>query len=120
MKTLLIVDDEVKICALLSRFFASRGFRTLTASSGHEALERLHTETPDYLLLDIRMPDLSGLEVLKLAKQRHPNLIVVMVSAMDDTDTVHAAFQLGASDYVRKPFELNDLAWARAFFSEGS
>lgn len=117
MKTLLIVDDELKICELLARFFAERGFKTATAHSGYEAMESLDRELPDYLLLDIRMPDLSGLEVLKMAKGRYPNLKVVMVTAVDDEETMRAAYALGASDFVAKPFHFNDQAWARAFFA---
>ena len=117
MKTLLIVDDELKICELLSRFFTERGFKTATAQSGHEAIECLEREVPDYLLLDIRMPDLSGLEVLRLVKTRYPNLKVVVVTAVGDEETMRAAYALGASDYVTKPFHLNDQAWARAFFA---
>lgn len=120
VKTLLIVDDQTQICKLLSQFFESRGFRTQTAQSGREAIERLRVDAPDYLLLDIRMPDVSGLEVLKMAKQRHPNLKVIMVTALDDADTLQAAFQLGASDYVTKPLSFDEQAWARAFFADGA
>ena len=88
MKTLLIVDDEVEICTLLTRFFSSRGFRTQTAHSGHEALEKLKAETPDYLLLDIRMPDISGLDVLQAVKRQYPDVKVVMVTALGDHDTL--------------------------------
>ena len=117
-KTLLIVDDERQICEVLARFFTARGFRTLTASSGREAIDTLTAETPDYLLLDLLMPDLSGLEVLKVVRTKWPNLKVVVVSALEDQQVTEQAFQLGASDYVQKPFQLNEAAWARAFFSE--
>ena len=120
MKTVLIVDDEAKLREYLARFFAARGFRTLTASSGSEAVEQLTHEVPQYLLLDIRMPDISGLDVLKFAKQQHPHLKVVMVTALQDTQLIEQAFQLGASDYVTKPFAMDDPAWARAFFAEES
>ena len=117
MKRLLIVDDERKICELLSRFFTMRGFQTDTAYSGREAMEKLDRQLPDYLLLDVRMPDISGLEVLKQAKARYPELKVVMVTAFSDTETVDEAFRCGASDYITKPIALTDKAWARAFFS---
>ncbi len=116
MKTLLIVDDESKVCLLLSRFFEQRGLRTLTATSGTEALQKLEAETPEYLLLDIRMPDMSGLEVLKLAKQRHPRLNVVMLTGCTDAEAAQTAFQLGATDYLTKPFRWGDQELARVFF----
>jgi DNA-binding response OmpR family regulator len=117
VKTLLIVDDETKICQFLSRFFEARGFRILTAQSGQEALERLNDSAPDCLLLDLRMPDLSGLEVLKLAKAKFPQLRVVVVSALDDPQTVETAFRLGANDYIPKPLSFDQRDWARAFFA---
>ena len=117
MKTLLIVDDESQICRLLSRFFEGRGFRTQTVQSGQEAINRLQAQAPDYLLLDVRMPDLSGLEVLKLAKRLYPDLKVVMVTAYGDPETQKTAFDLGAADFISKPFGFDDQAWARAFFA---
>ena len=117
MKTLLIVDDELKICDALSRFFTAMGFKTATVQSGREAMEQLEREVPDYLLLDIRMPDMSGLEVLKQTKARYPSLKVVMVTALADTETIDEAFRCGASDYITKPLAFSDQAWARAFFA---
>jgi DNA-binding response OmpR family regulator len=117
MKTLLIVDDEPKICRLLSGFFSSRGFTAATAQSGREALSRLEESVPDYLLLDIAMPDMSGLELLREAKTRYPDLKVVMVTALDDEETKAEALRAGALDYVTKPFTFTDQGWARAFFS---
>ena len=119
MKQLLIVDDETKICDLLARFFTSMGFHTTTASSGRKALELLEGSVPDYMLLDIRMPDISGLEVLREAKSRHPSLKVVMVTAMADSESMNEAFRCGAIDYVTKPLAFTDQAWARAFFTSG-
>jgi DNA-binding NtrC family response regulator len=117
VKRLLIVDDEMKICELLSRFFTLRGFQTETAFSGREAIVKLNQRVPDYLLLDVRMPDISGIDVLKEAKATHPELKVVMVSAYSDNEIVNEAFRYGASDYITKPLALTDSAWARAFFS---
>ena len=117
-KSLLIVDDEPKICEMLSRFFAERGFQTSTATSGHQAIETVTKSCPDYLLLDIRMPDLSGLEVLKMVKTYCPGVKVIMVTAIDDRETAETAFRLGAADYITKPFELDESSWAKAFFAD--
>lgn len=116
MRTMLIVDDEAKICEMLARFFEARGFRAQIAHSGAEAIERLRAAAPDLLLLDVRMPDFSGLDVLKVAKRRYPNLPVVMVTALDDQRTTQSAFQLGACDYITKPLRLDDRDWVRAFY----
>jgi DNA-binding NtrC family response regulator len=117
MKTVLIVDDERKICEMLSQFFTLKGFRAQTAQSGRDAMAQLERQRPDYLLLDIRMPDMSGLDVLRQVKARYPDLRVVMVSAHDDPEIVDEAFREGAADYVTKPIAFSDQAWARAFFS---
>ena len=117
MKTLLIVDDELAICEMLSRFFASLGFHTLTTQSGRHALELLETQSPDYLLLDVRMPDVSGLEVLRQAKARHPDLKVVMVTGLSETEMAEEALRAGASDYLTQPVAFTDQAWARVFFA---
>ena len=119
MKTVLIVEDEPKICGLLAQFFESRGLRSLTAETGHEALARLNEEAPDYLLLDIGMPDVSGLDVLKLAKARHPKLKVIMVTAFGDEQTIETAASLGASDYITKPFGLSEQLWERTVLAAG-
>ena len=118
MKRLLIVDDEVKICSLLSRFFEDRGFSTRVAHSGREALATLQTDVPDHVLLDIRMPGMSGIEVLRAAKQRYPHLHVVMVTASDNEQMAKAALELGAADYFTKPFRLDDRKWTETFFVE--
>ena len=118
MKSLLIVDDEPKICSLLSSFFEAHGFRTRTAHSGAEAIQTLHAEVPDYMILDLRMPGMSGLDVLRLAKKEHPELRVVMVTASDNLEMAKQAVELGASHYVTKPFHFHDRNWARTFFDE--
>lgn len=116
MHTVMIVDDEPGVRSILSRFFKSRGFQTQTAGSGHEALSALKTCRPDYLLLDIRMPDMSGLDVLKEVKVRYPDMVVCMITAMDDVEMARTAFECGATDYITKPFGWSDQEWVRVFF----
>ena len=116
-KTVLIVDDEPKICNILSQFFAARGFQPVTATSGVEALDRLGGIRPDFLMVDVRMPDMSGLDVLKLAKERIPGLKVVVITGMPDIETAQEAFRLGAFDVIAKPMKMDDRDWERAFFS---
>lgn len=117
-KTFLIVDDEPKICRMLQGFFELRGFRALTAVTGQEGLEKLKAQTPDCLLLDIRMPDMSGLDLLRCIRPQYPDIKIVMVTASDDPQMRQTAFGLGADDYVTKPVSFTDASWARAFFSE--
>ena len=118
MRTVLIVDDEPKICRMLQRFFELRGFRTLATQSGRDALATAEREPLDYVLLDVRMPEMSGLEVLRELKARRPQIPVIMVSAHTDREVIDEAFRLGACDYITKPMSFEEPAWARAFFSD--
>ena len=118
MKTVLIVDDEPKICDILARFFEARGLETRSAKTVRDALECLQVSPPDYLILDLLMPDGSGLDVLEIAKARYPKMPVVILTVMDDPEMEASASALGASDYIKKPFDLlDDRKWARAFFA---
>ena len=114
-RRMLIVDDEQDICDCLQQFFSGRGFAVTWAFSGEEALERLHGESPDVILLDIKLPGLSGMEVLKRLKTFNPHVRVIMVSALDQDDLREQARRYGASAYVTKPFDLSDLTWSAAF-----
>jgi len=107
MSRLLIVDDEPHILDVLAEVFAGQGYDVDTASGGEEALEKMKTRCPDLMLLDVRMPGKKGgPETLKQAKQIHPRMEVIMVTAVRDQDMVRAAMELGASDYITKPFDL--------------
>ncbi len=114
-RRMLIVDDEQDICECLQQFFTARGFSVTRAFSGEEALERLAHESPDIVLLDIKLPGLSGIEVLRRLKTSNPNVRVIMVSALDEYDLREQAKRYGASAYITKPFDLSDLTWSSAF-----
>ncbi len=109
---LLVVDDERDICACLKDFFALRGFDVASALSGEEALRWLERESADVVLLDILLPGLSGLEVLRRIKERRPEIRVVMVTALDQRDLREAAHRCGAAGYITKPFDFSDLTWS--------
>lgn len=116
-KTLLVVDDEPRVCRFLARFFEPRGFCIRSAASGHEALDALEHELPDYMLLDLGMPDLDGFEVLKRVKSRYPQLRVIIVTGRDDEEAQREAMALGAAEVITKPFGTHEQDWARAFFT---
>ena len=111
-KRMLIVDDEVDICDCLEQFFLTRGFTVESAYSGEEALNLLERQEADILLLDIRLPGLSGMEVLKRVRDRWPNIRIVMVTAMDRDDLKQKARLYGAVDYVIKPFDFSETTWS--------
>ncbi len=111
MKRMLIVEDERDMCDCLQAFFSTRGFSVTTAFSGEEALEQLKEEVADVILLDILLPGLSGIEVLKRAKELNPRSRVVMVTAHDQADLRNQAHRYGAADYITKPFDFSYTTW---------
>jgi CheY-like chemotaxis protein len=105
--TLLVVDDNAENRDVLSRRLEKRGFKVLQAESGQRALERIEAEAVDLVLLDWMMPGLSGLEVLKLLRQRKATaqLPVIMATAKSESEDMVEALEQGADDYVTKPLD---------------
>jgi two-component system, NtrC family, response regulator AtoC len=109
MPSVLIIDDEASLVRSLSFALGAEGFTVesaLTAAEGLDALSRLK---PGIVLLDVRLPDGSGLEVLEKIRAADPDVPVVMISAHGDTRAAVKAVKIGAFDYLTKPFELDDL-----------
>jgi len=107
--SLLIVDDEALTLCTISRGLTAEGFEIFTAVSGEEALNIFHEEKPDLVLLDIVLPGIDGVEVLRQIKAESPASIVLMMSAYHMVDRAVEAMKLGAYDYLIKPFHLADL-----------
>jgi DNA-binding NtrC family response regulator len=107
--TVLIVDDEENIRRVLASGLAKDGFHTLTASGGHQALKLLEEVRCDVLLSDVVMPDMNGLELLRRAREQHPDLIVVMMTAYGTIPAAVEAMRLGAVDFLTKPLEMDAL-----------
>ncbi|MCX6553301.1 MAG: response regulator [Acidobacteria bacterium] len=108
-RKVLVVDDEPVVANSVRRTLSRRGFRVDEAFSGNEALNRILNEMYDLVLLDMRMPDSNGLELLPTIKKHRPKLPVVMVTGYASIDTAVEAIQRGASDYVAKPFTPEEL-----------
>jgi len=109
MVKLLVADDEEKICGLLQSFFSDRGFNVITASDGNAALSSIRKEQPHLVFLDLHMPGLNGLEVLQEARKIDDTIKFIIITAVEDEDIIKKARQLGAADYVIKPFSLEYL-----------
>ena len=106
----LIVDDEPDITHLFENFLSDLGYQISTATEPEEAIELFEKIDFDVAVLDINMPRISGLKLLEQFKQTNPQLIVIMVSAIQDTDIVVKCIQHGAYDYLAKPIiDLNQL-----------
>ncbi len=106
---ILIVDDEESIRDVLYRMLQDEGYHCDVATDGSEALRKAFAKDYDLVLLDIKMPGLSGMEVLAQLIAQRPNISVIMITAVIDTKTAVDAMKLGAYDYVTKPFDLGDL-----------
>lgn len=110
--TILVVDDEEPLRNALARFLQRRGYGVLTAASGPEALERVKADKPALLLLDVRMPGMSGIDVVPEALGLDQDLAILMLSGVGDATTAALCMQRGAFDYLTKPIALPDLAKA--------
>ena len=105
----LVVDDDADIRASLSDLLDEESIPYLLASSAEEALGQLASERPRLILSDIRMPGLSGLDLLRIVRERAVGTDVILMTAYDDMPTVVAAMREGASDFLTKPLDLHDL-----------
>lgn len=106
---ILVVDDETAICMLLSEFLSLKGYEVTTAGSGEEALVEYHKNRPDATLLDIKMPGIDGIEVLRRIRENDSDTGVIMMSAFADDETIRKALRTGANKYLEKPLDLGRL-----------
>ena len=106
----LIVDDQAELAMLLESNLESYGFITEKAANGKEALEKLKVFSADVVIMDYMMPVMNGLEALKIIKQRHALIQVIILTAFGSFETAVAAIKAGAYDYVNKPFSFKELS----------
>jgi len=105
----LVVEDDPDIRAILAVFLGDKGFNVKVADSGHRALELLGEEPVDLILSDVRMPGMTGMELLRTVKERDPEIELVLMSAYSCVRDAVEAIQLGAADYVEKPIDFRRL-----------
>ena len=102
----LVVDDEPEAVELLREFLSAKGYEVITASDGDEALRKVKEERPHLILLDILMPKMDGLEVLRQLRQIDKEVSVIMITAVNEEAIGRQAMELGAFDYIVKPLDL--------------
>ena len=119
--TLLIVEDNVDTCQTLAENFRKLGHRVFTANTGGAAQGILKSELVDLMLLDLRLPDISGLRVLEHVKEVDPDVLVIIITANTDAQPAVEAMKAGAYDYLMKPFELDEVKMvvAKALETQG-
>ncbi len=106
---ILLVDDESTIRMFLEKTLSDEGYETFTAADGEEALRLVNEELPDLVLLDLKLPDINGLEILEKIKKEYPEICIVMLTAFGDIETAVSAMKKGAFDFVSKPVNLEQL-----------
>jgi DNA-binding NtrC family response regulator len=106
---ILVVDDDPEVRMATRDFLSSKGYEVRVAEGGREALRLLDASPADVVLLDVAMPDMDGMETLKRIVAAHPAMPVIMVTANADIEITSKVLQLGAADYVPKPFDLDYL-----------
>src|SRR4051794_37869618 len=109
MPKLLIVDDEPSVCYGFRRAFGETGVEVIGARSIAEGLEQFQRGRPDVVVLDLQLPDGSGLDLFEAIRQRSPGVPVVFITAHGTTQTALSAMKHGAFDYLMKPVDLTDL-----------
>src|SRR5436190_4963615 len=105
----LVADDEPRITKLVAIALSEEGFRVVTANGGEQALQKAEEVRPDIVLLDIVMPDLDGIEVMRQLRERRP-VPVILLTAKGSTADKAKGLDLGADDYIAKPFHPDELA----------
>jgi len=109
MTHVLVVDDEPDLLRAMVLNLSARGYQVTTAATGHGAVEAASSEAPDLVILDLGLPDVDGLNVIPQLLQRRPTLPIVVLSARVGSHDKVVALDLGATDYVTKPFDINEL-----------
>ncbi len=111
---ILVVEDEPTTCSALTRALSLMGYQADGVLSGQEALVRLNAMPYDVMVLDLRLPDINGVEVLEQARQIQPDLLVIILTAYASLDSAIAAVKMGAVDYLLKPYSIRALEEAIA------
>lgn len=125
MKRILIVDDDAEFRSHLIDILLGEGYETDSASSAKEALEKSQAQMFDVVLMDFMMPRMSGIDALQVMLNQQPKTKVIMITAFASVENAVDAIKRGASDYISKPFKINDLlttirrAIEEAKFEEG-
>lgn len=106
---ILIVDDQFGIRVLLQELFQKEGYQTFQAADGKKALEIVTHQNPDIVLLDIKIPGMDGIEILKQIKAKDVNCRVLIMTAYGELDLIQEALDLGGVAYIAKPFDIMEL-----------
>ncbi len=106
---ILIVEDETAIAELLVYKLEKEGYKATSADTGHEAIQLIHSNPPDLILLDLMLPDMSGFELCRAVSMKSLNIPIIMLTAKSDIVDKLLGMELGADDYITKPFDIREV-----------
>jgi len=109
MKKIIVVDDELLLRDVMFDYLSSQGYEVILAADADKALEMVETHVPQIALIDIKLPNMSGIELTKILKQNYPSMFVIIMTGYPSLDTAATAMKSGASEYIIKPFRLDEL-----------
>jgi len=109
---ILVVDDELIVRESMGNWLQEEGYMVNTSENGHDALEKIKTGTYDLAVVDIKMPGMDGIELLRNIKEIFPDLPILIMTAYASVDTAVQAMKDGAFDYIVKPFDPENVTWA--------
>lgn len=108
-KNILVIDDEPIVLDSCRKILRQEGFEVMGAMNGREGLKKIEEDKYDAVLVDWKLPEIDGMEVLRIIKKNHPDVIVVMITGYPSVESAVKAMKLGVSDYVSKPFTPDEL-----------
>jgi len=117
-RSVLIVEDDPALLRGLKDNFAVRGYQVRTANDGQRALVALLNDPPDLLLLDLMLPRVNGYELCRAARAHHYRMPIIILTAKGQEEDIVHGMELGADDYITKPFDINELLARAEAFSE--
>ncbi|MDF2946723.1 MAG: two-component response regulator [Bacillales bacterium] len=109
---ILIVDDQFGIRILLTEIFKKEGYKTFHAANGLQAIDIVQSESPDLILLDMKIPGMDGIEILRRVRQIDTKVKVIIMTAYGELDMIQEAKNLGALTYFSKPFDIDEIRTA--------
>ncbi|WP_335871449.1 response regulator [Bacillus sp. 2205SS5-2] len=109
---ILIVDDQFGIRILLNEVLQKEGYQTFQAANGVQALDIVDKDFPDLVLLDMKIPGMDGIEILKRMKKKYENIRVIIMTAYGELDMIQEAKDLGAITHFAKPFDIDEIRQA--------
>ncbi len=109
MSKILVVDDETDACYLIKEYMEEKGYDVIVSYNGEDALEKVKNLEPDIMLLDITMPGIDGMEVLRRVRQFNDKIGIIMVTGINDESKAKEAIKKGADDYITKPIDFDHL-----------